>query len=528
MTGFELTDATFWQGLPVARRVIDARPRARVVATGTIVATEVTSRGSSPVFCCTLHDGSGELDVLFLGRSSVPGFRVGTRCSVEGLALTEDNRLAVWNPLYRFEASVTDPGPSDESSVGEKLAPTDELASDGAWPAPSPAPENDDDVEVAGHFRIYLGAAAGVGKTMAMLDEGHRRLRRGADVVIGVVESHDRALTEERTIGLEVVPRRAVEYRGVVLTEMDLEAVIARHPDVVLVDELAHTNVGESGSNQKRWQDVLEILHAGIDVIATVNIQHLESMADTVERITEVPVRERVPDWVVRRADQIELIDSSPEQLRRRMLHGNIYAPERASNALAHFFRTENLTALREMALRFLADETDEDLLEYLSHSHPEVIWETAERIMVAVNTASGTDGILRRASRMAMRIKADLHVVHVNSSGASHSVDSASLEQLRLLAVDLGATWHQLDADETVTALIDFAQGQQITQIVIGSSQRSRRREIFGGGSTVHQLTRAANTKGVDVHIIARRDDLDVPRVVTRGPKRQKGSSPA
>jgi two-component system sensor histidine kinase KdpD len=346
---------------------------------------------------------------------------------------------------------------------------------------------------------------------MAMLDEAHRRKQRGADIVVGIVESHGRPLTEERIAGLEVVPRRAVEYRGVVLAEMDLEAVIARHPDVVLVDELAHTNVPGSGKNEKRWQDVLEILHAGIDVIATVNIQHLESMADTVEHITEVPVRERVPDWVVRRADQIELIDSSPEQLRRRMLHGNIYAPERVSNALAHFFRTDNLTALREMALRFLADETDENLLEYLSHSHPEVIWETAERIMVAINTASGTDGILRRASRMATRMKADLHVVHVNSSGALHSVDSASLEQLRQLAVDLGATWHQLDADEMVTALIDFAQCQQITQIVIGSSQRSRRREIFGGGSTVRRLTRAANTKGVDVHIIARRDDQEM-----------------
>ena len=511
MTGFELTDATFWQGLPVARRVIDARPRARVVATGTIVATEVTSRGSSPVFCCTLHDGSGELDVLFLGRSSVPGFRVGTRCSVEGLALTEDNRLAVWNPLYRFEAPVTDPGPSDESSVGEELALTDKPASERAWPVPSQAHENGEGVEAAGHFRIYFGAVAGVGKTMAMLDEAHRRLRRGADVVIGVVESHGRPLTEERTIGLEIVPRRAVEYRGVVLTEMDLEAVIARHPDVVLVDELAHTNVRGSGNNQKRWQDVLEILHAGIDVISTVNIQHLESMADTVERITGVPVRERVPDCVVRRADQIELIDSSPEQLRRRMLHGNIYAPERVSSALDHFFRTENLTALREMALRFLADETDEDLLEYLSRSHAEAVWETAERIMVAVNTGSGTDGILRRASRLAMRIKADLHVVHVNSSGTSHPIDSATLEQLRQLAVDVGATWHQLDREDTVAALIEFARHQQITQIVIGSSQRSRRQEVLGGGSIVRRLTRAATTERVDVHIIARRDDQEM-----------------
>jgi two-component system sensor histidine kinase KdpD len=524
MSSFELTDATFWEGLPVARRLIDARPRARVVATGTIVATEVTSRGDSPVFCCTLQDGSGELDVLFLGRSSVPGFSVGARCSVEGLALNEDNRLAVWNPRYRFETTAPDGEPSGAISPISEESPTDEPASERAWPVPPPSRESDDNVEVAGHFRIYIGAAAGVGKTMAMLDEAHRRLQRGADVVIGVVESHGRPLTEERTIGLEVVPRRAVDYRGVVLTEMDLEAVITRHPDVVLVDELAHTKAPGSGSNEKRWQDVLEILQAGIDVIATVNIQHLESMADTVERITKVPVRERVPDWVVRRADQIELIDSSPEQLRRRMLHGNIYAPERVSNALAHFFRTENLTALREMALRFLADETDEDLLEYLGHSHPEMVWETAERIMVAVNTAPGTDGILRRAARMATRIKADLHVVYVNSQGNSHPVDSASLEQLRRLAVDVGASWHQLDRDDTVAALIEFALHQQITQIVIGSSQRNRRQEFLGGGSIVRRLTRAATTERVDLHIIARRDNEEVAGTTSREVPSQKG----
>jgi two-component system sensor histidine kinase KdpD len=511
MSSFELTDASSWEGLPVARRVIDGRPRARVVITGMIVETQVVSRGNSPVYRCTLEDGSGELDILFLGRSSVPGFSVGTRCSVEGLALKEDNRLAVWNPLYRFEAPVIDPGPSDESSVVEEATLRDEAAPD-VTGSLSPDPgASFEQVESTGHFRVYLGAAAGVGKTMAMLDEAHRRKQRGADVVVGIVESHGRSLTEQRASGLEVVPRRAIEYHGVVLEEMDLEAVIARQPGVVLVDELAHTKVPGSGSNEKRWQDVLEILHAGIDVIATVNIQHLESLADMVERITAVPVRERVPDWVVRRADQIELIDSSPEQLRRRMLHGNIYSSDRVPDALAHFFRTDNLTALREMALRFLADEVDEDLLAYLSHSHPEVVWETAERIMVAVNTAPGTDGILRRASRMATRIKADLHAVHVNSSGASHPADSASLEQLRQLAVDVGATWHQLDRDDTVTALIEFARHEQITQIVIGSSQRSRRQEVFGGGSIVRRLIRAATTERFDVHIIARRDDQEM-----------------
>jgi two-component system sensor histidine kinase KdpD len=208
-------------------------------------------------------------------------------------------------------------------------------------------------VEAAGHFRIYLGAAAGVGKTYAMLCEGHRRQERGADVVIGFVECHGRRLTEELIEGLEVVPRKTVEYRGSRLEEMDLDAVVRRQPKIALIDELAHTNVPGSGPHEKRWQDVMDILGAGIDVITTVNIQHLESIADGVEHMTGVKVRERVPDWVVRKADQIELVDSSPEQLRRRMLHGNIYPKERVPQALTHFFRTNNLIALRELALRF-------------------------------------------------------------------------------------------------------------------------------------------------------------------------------
>ena len=186
-----------------------------------------------------------------------------------------------------------------------------------------------DVVEAAGHFRVYLGAAAGVGKTYAMLNEGQRRRARGTDVVIGFVESHGRSLTEALIDGLEVIPRKVVDYRGSRLEEMDLDAVLRRHPELALVDELAHTNVPGSGKNAKRWEDVMDILAAGIDVVTTVNIQHLESIADEVEHMTGARVRERVPDWVVRKADQIELIDSSPEQLRRRMVHGNIYPKER-------------------------------------------------------------------------------------------------------------------------------------------------------------------------------------------------------
>jgi len=217
-----------------------------------------------------------------------------------------------------------------------------------------------------GRFRIYLGAAPGVGKTYAMLNEGRRRKERGADITIGFVECHGRQRTEDLIDELEVIPRRMVTYRGSRFGEMDLDAVLERHPQVVLVDELAHTNVPGSGRNEKRWQDVEELLDAGVEVITTVNIQHLESIADAVERIIEAEIRERVPDRLLRKADQIELVDSSPEQLRRRMAHGNIYPAERVPQALAHYFRIDNLTALRELALRFLAHETEDQLLEYL------------------------------------------------------------------------------------------------------------------------------------------------------------------
>ncbi len=227
-------------------------------------------------------------------------------------------------------------------------------------------PNADDEVRPTGRFRVYLGAAAGVGKTCAMLDEGWRRFQRGADVVVGFVETHKRPYTIEQLRDLPVVPRLQVEYRGSQWEEMDLTAVLERKPEVVLIDELAHTNVPGSGRNEKRWQDVLEILQAGIAVITTVNIQHIESLSDAVERITDVAIRERVPDWVVRRADQIELIDSSADQLRRRMLHGNIYPSAKVPTALSGFFRLENLVALRELSLRFVADETEEELLEFL------------------------------------------------------------------------------------------------------------------------------------------------------------------
>jgi two-component system sensor histidine kinase KdpD len=386
-------------------------------------------------------------------------------------------------------------------------------------PAPPPAAhhaEASELTEAAGHFRIYLGAAAGVGKTYAMLSEGQRRKQRGADVAIGFVESHGRPLTQEMVGDLEVIPRRTVDYRGTRFEEMDLDAVLERHPGLALVDELAHTNVSGSGRNEKRWQDVMEILNAGIDVISTVNIQHLESIADPVERITNVRIRERVPDWVLRKADQIELVDSSPEQLRRRLLHGNIYPPEKVPQALSNFFRRDNLVALRELALRFLADETDEELLNYLRLHQSPNLWETTERILVAVTTAPGTDGIVRRASRMAARMKADLQVLHVMNDDETGRSPNDQLILLRQLTADLGAERNEVRADDPAQALIDFARSRQITQIVLGSSSRSRRQELLGGGSFVRKITRLAGQAAIDVHIIARRDAvLEAPEAI-------------
>jgi two-component system sensor histidine kinase KdpD len=370
--------------------------------------------------------------------------------------------------------------------------------------AAQPDTDTAGEVEAAGHFRIYLGAAPGVGKTYAMLSEGHRRNERGADVVAGFVESYGRPVTEALVNGLEVIPRKTVDYRGTRMEEMDLDAVLRRRPGVALIDELAHTNVPGSGRNGKRWEDIRAILSAGIDVITTVNVQHLESIADEVEQMTGTRVRERVPDRFVRTASQIELIDSSPEQLRRRMLHGNIYPQEKVRQALTHFFRTDNLIALRELALRFVADESDEELLEYLRGLRSPVLWETTERIMAAVSGAPGTDGLLRRAARIAFRVKGELDVVHVITGDTGRPGDSESTDGLRQLTADLGARWHEVQDDDPARAIIDFARQHQVTQIVIGSMQRNWW-HITDGGPILRTVIHEAGASGIDVLIVGR-----------------------
>jgi two-component system sensor histidine kinase KdpD len=363
----------------------------------------------------------------------------------------------------------------------------------------------DEGVKPTGRFRVYLGAAAGVGKTCAMLDEGWRRFQRGTDVVVGFVETHKRAYTMEQIRDLPVVRRNQVEYRGALWEEMDLDAVLERKPDVALIDELAHTNVPGSGRHEKRWEDVLEILDAGIAVITTVNIQHIESLADPVERITGVSVRERVPDWVVRKADQIELIDSSADQLRRRMLHGNIYPEEKVPSALNGFFRAENLVALRELSLRFVADETEEELLEFLrSRGAAGELWETTERIMVAVTGAPGNASVIRRAARIAARVKAPLIALHVVSSDAD--TRRSSTAELEELVKAVGSTWQTVEGDDIAKTIFAAAVDQQITQIVLGTSRLTRWQSMTRG-SVIQQILRMASDNDIDVHVIARRD---------------------
>ncbi|MGC9671098.1 DUF4118 domain-containing protein [Planosporangium sp. 12N6] len=351
-----------------------------------------------------------------------------------------------------------------------------------------------------GQLRVYLGAAPGVGKTYKMLEEGHRRRERGTDVVVGFVECHGRRHTEALVAGLEVVPRTTVTYRGASFTEMDLDAVLARRPQVALVDELAHTNVPGSGS-AKRWQDVQRMLDAGITVITTVNIQHLESLNDVVAQITGVTQRETIPDEVVRRADQIELVDMTPEALRRRLAHGNVYTPDKIDAALSNYFRVGNLTALRELALLWLADKVDDQLERYRAEHHIDATWETRERVVVALTGGPEGDTLIRRAARIADRSKgADLLAVHVARSSGLASVDPAHLARQRVLVESLGGSYHQVLGDDIPAALLDFARGVNATQLVLGASRRGRLAQLLAPGVGV---TTTAGSGPIDVHLV-------------------------
>ncbi|MFE3375827.1 DUF4118 domain-containing protein [Streptomyces anulatus] len=352
-----------------------------------------------------------------------------------------------------------------------------------------------------GILRIYLGAAPGVGKTYAMLSEAHRRVERGTDCVVAFVEHHDRPRTEVMLHGLELLPRRELEYRGSVFTEMDVDAVLERAPAVALVDELAHTNVPGS-RNAKRWQDVEELLRAGVDVISTVNIQHLESLGDVVESITGVRQRETVPDEVVRRADQIELVDMSPQALRRRMAHGNIYRPDKMDAALSNYFRPGNLTALRELALLWVADRVDEYLQQYRGEHNIRTTWQARERIVVGLTGGPEGRTLIRRASRMAAKGSgSEILAVYIARSDGLTSASPKELAVQRTLVEDLGGTFHHVIGDDIPAALLEFARGVNATQIVLGSSRRKTWQYIYGPG--VGATVARESGPDLDVHIV-------------------------
>ncbi|HEY2351892.1 MAG TPA: universal stress protein [Candidatus Acidoferrum sp.] len=351
-----------------------------------------------------------------------------------------------------------------------------------------------------GIFKLFLGYAPGVGKTYNMLSEGIRRRSRGEDVVIGFVETHGRKGVEELVPEIETVPRRSIEYKGTIFDEMDVDAIIARHPAVVLVDELAHTNIPGS-THRKRYEDVQQILGAGIDVLSTLNIQHMESLAPTVHSITGVTVRETVPDWVPLMANETVMVDLTPEALQRRMERGDVYSKEKVQQALHNFFRRGNLIALRELALRQVAEHVDRTLESYMTAKEIEETWRVRERLAVCVSSKPSAQYLIARGARMARRLDAELYVVHVDSGredqGNQHKVLEANLR----FAEDLGAKVVRIRGKNVPDAMAAFAREKHITQVIFGrTAQKGSRKLLYL--SAVHRFLRDA--PAVDVHIVS------------------------
>ncbi len=350
-----------------------------------------------------------------------------------------------------------------------------------------------------GRLKIFLGFAAGVGKTYDMLNEGNRRKnQRGQDVVIGYVETHGRKGTEEQLGGLEVIPRKKIEYRGTTFEEMDTDAIIRRHPQWVLVDELAHTNVPGS-EREKRWQDVEEILKAGINVATTMNVQHIESLNDTVHDITGIWVRETVPDQVVKEANEVKMVDITPRSLINRLERGEIYKPDKVQQALGNFFREGNLNALREIALREIAHEVDEDVTAYRKERHVKEPWATHDKIMICISPDRSSMRLIRRGWRISQRLHADIVAVYVENKLPNEAEkqilknDFALADRLKIPVVTLHG--------DVAGEIIRYATENRITQIVIGHSDRTRWQE-FLRGSIINRLTQ--ELRNIDILLVA------------------------
>jgi two-component system sensor histidine kinase KdpD len=356
------------------------------------------------------------------------------------------------------------------------------------------APEKKD-----GIFKLFLGYAPGVGKTYSMLSEGIRRYSRGEDVMIGVLETHGRRPIMELSGKLEQVPKRKLEYKGTIFEEMDVDAIIARKPQVVLVDELAHTNI-EGSKHGKRYQDVMDILDAKIDVLSTMNVQHIESLTPTVERITGVHIRETVPDWVVQRAGEIVMADLTPQALQTRMKRGDIYPVERADRALGNFFRPGNLIALRELALRQVAQVVDRTLESYLEKERVERNLGVRERIAVCISSNPAAQYLIARGGRMAHLLDAEFFVVYVDIGADTRDEDKRTLAENIRFAENMGATVVRLEGRSVAKATAAFVQEKHITQIVFGRSASKGLRKHFYL-SAIHKFLRDAPP--VDVHIV-------------------------
>src|SRR5512143_1458469 len=373
-----------------------------------------------------------------------------------------------------------------------------------------------------GKLKIFLGMSAGVGKTYAMLEAAQQRLVDGMDVVVGYVEPHKRPETEALLKGLPVIPRQKLDYRGSVLEEMDVDAILARKPQLVLVDELAHTNVPGT-RHPKRYQDVLDLLAAGIDVYTTVNVQHFESRADAVHQITGITVHETVPDMLVDIANDVELIDLEPEELLKRLADGKVYAPDRAELAAKNFFRKGNLTALREMALRLTAERVDQEMQDYMQIKRISGPWKSAERLMVAVSPSPLSERLVRWTRRMAYNLKAPWLAVFVEPTQPLSDEQKTQLARNLSLVHKLGGEVVTTSGSDVVATLMRVARERNVTQIVIGKPVRNRLQELLRGGSVVNQLVHASGE--IDVYVVTgdQEEESERPRV----PRPQLSSGP-
>ncbi len=350
-----------------------------------------------------------------------------------------------------------------------------------------------------GLFKVFLGYAPGVGKTYNMLSEAIRRHERGEDVVIGLVETHGRVRTAELAAKLETVPRRPLEYKGVQFLEMDVDAILERHPQVVVIDELAHTNI-EGSKHRKRYEDVLQVLEAKIDVLATVNVQHIESVTPTVQSVTGVQIRETVPDWVIARADEIVMADLTPEALQTRMRRGDIYPIERSEKALANFFRRGNLIALRELALQHVTKAVDRTLIDYMDRKQIRENWSVRERVAVCISSNPASQELIARGARIAEAVDGEFYVLHVETDRDRPEERQRSLNANLRFAENLKANIVHLKGSSIPACAAAFVRDQRITQVIFGRSALRGVRKYLYHWAIQKFLNQAPK---VDVHII-------------------------